>query len=415
MKRFNQLVPALLVLLVPVFTPLHADPPIAAEKATVAEQAETVRDPVEKADTVRGATSQPVAPDIEFITIGEVTVPATASNETLSADAIRALHHEAHELQERNDPNAKGMVGLVSKLAANWNYFRTLRTQVRIAHALGETPDSEAKKHILNSGVVALGTHALEHVVGHGMHFAASYSSNPAVQWTGAVVGEAIASPFVEVVCIAGGCLYANSPRFQDGVTKFRLGAYKALEPAMTPIVKGLGLDKAWNAVMETRSGQEQMMRALAGPVGQKFAIHAADETVIKDPDSGKEIARMTSHVLSNGNVTLDTLKFNPKATTDAERAILKKATTTIFGRDIAEAVISSHDAIKKDKNERLESEVFYQGRETAEDGATVLAFKPNSLRRTSWVAVKDDVKRSIASVPSQICNTAMGALRRAK
>jgi hypothetical protein len=55
------------------------------------------------------------------------------------------------------------------------------------------------------------------------MHYLSTYSESSWVRWGGAVVGEAIASPFVEVVCIAGVVLYARSENFRTRSPLFGL------------------------------------------------------------------------------------------------------------------------------------------------------------------------------------------------
>ena len=220
----------------------------------------------------------------QIATAEEVEVPnapVTAPTETPTIADVEAqykkLHHLAegvHEALERDNPDLKGVQGAVEQLWYNWNYFRTIVNQVRLAHSLdGDDPDAD--RHIKNASALALFTHLTEHVIGHGMHYLSSYSESAWVQWGGAVVGEAIASPFVEVVCIAGVVIYARSVGFQNTVTFVRVAAYRSLVKWWAePIARTLGLGHVRDAFLESRCGFEQLALALESRRAAKYVVH---------------------------------------------------------------------------------------------------------------------------------------------
>jgi hypothetical protein len=100
------------------------------------------------------------SPEIEVAGTQAVAPLATPTIADVESQ-YQKLHHLAegvHEALERDNPDLKGVKGAIEQLWYNWNYFRTIVNQVRLAHSLGgDDPDSE--KHIKNASALALFTH----------------------------------------------------------------------------------------------------------------------------------------------------------------------------------------------------------------------------------------------------------------
>jgi hypothetical protein len=326
------------------------------------------------------------AQEVEVASSPVVAPATTPTIADVEAQYVK-LHHLAegvHEALERDNPDLKGVQGAVEQLWYNWNYFRTIVNQVRLAHSLdGDDPDAD--RHIKNASALALFTHLTEHVIGHGMHYLSTYSDSAWVRWGGAVVGEAIASPFVEVVCIAGVVIYARSSGFQNAVTFVRVAAYSSLLKWWAePIARTLGLGYLRDAFFESRSGFEQLALALASSRAAKYVVHVpgSEMPFLVKSSAGKILARMELDLRSNDDIVLRRVEFHPESWNAEEERDLAKG-LWVFGWNIRDAVLGSAQHIKKKHFQMLAKEVFLEKLETvAESGGYSLYFKNDSIRR---------------------------------
>jgi hypothetical protein len=325
------------------------------------------------------------SPEIEVAGAQAVAPLATPTIADVESQ-YQKLHHLAegvHEALERDNPDLKGVKGAIEQLWYNWNYFRTIVNQVRLAHSLGgDDPDSE--KHIKNASALALFTHLSEHVIGHGMHYLSTYSESSWVRWGGAVVGEAIASPFVEVVCIAGVVLYARSENFQNTVTFVRVAAYGSLVKWWAePMARALGLGHVRSAFFESRSGFEQLALALESSRAAKYIVYIPGTEMPFQVKSStdKVLARLRLDIRANHDIVLRRVEFHPESWTAQEERELAKG-LWVFGWNIRDAVLGSAQHIKKKHFQMLAKEVFFGKLDTVSEGGYTLYFKNDSIRR---------------------------------
>lgn len=309
--------------------------------------------------------------------------PPTIGDVQSQYEKLHQLAEGVHEALERDNPDLKGVRGAIEQLWYNWNYFRTIVNQVRLAHSLdGEDPDAE--KHIKNASALALFTHLSEHVIGHGMHYLSTYSDSAWVRWGGAIVGEAIASPFVEVVCIAGVVLYARSQGFQDSVTFVRVAAYRSLvEWWAEPLALGVGLGYVRDAFFESRSGFEQLVLALETPRAAKYIVHVpgSEMPFTVKSSTGKILARLELQLRANDDVVLRKAEFHPESWNAHEQRELARG-LWVFGWNIRDAILASAEHIRKKHFQMLAKEVFYGKLDTVAEGGYTLHFKNDSIRR---------------------------------
>ncbi len=312
--------------------------------------------------------------------------PADPSHEHLGVSSVSSteelfhLAESVHEAIERENPDLHGTKKWAEKFFYNWNYFRTLVNQMRLAHSLnGDNPNAEL--HIKNASALALFTHLTEHVIGHGTHFAGTYSSAAWVRWSTAVVGEAIASPFVEVVCIGGVCLYARSEAFRNGVTFTRVAGYKWLAGWWAePLARAVGLDSLKKMAVQTLTGKAQLERDLKSPLRPEYTLRSS---------AGMELVTLKLETLPNEDVVLRSVHFSPQNWTPQDHEELNKA-LKVFGWNIRDAILSSADLIRKKQMGMLRNEVFFESLESEPDGNYLLEFKNGAIRRFSRPFLKN-------------------------
>ncbi len=290
---------------------------------------------------------------------------ATKSDLPLSSAQIQQLAESVHETLERENPDLKGVRSTLHRIFSNWNYFRTYVQKMRLAHATNES-NPEATKHILNTSFLLLGTHLSEHVIGHGMHYASTFSSNPWIYWSGTIVGEAIASPFVEVVCLAGVCVYARSPTFRQAVSYVRVGAYHRLVKKWA--------EPFFSFFFEMATGEERLRESL----GER----ALDGNPILLPQGDPLIALVT-RTQPNGDVLLESFEAHPQGYSADDWQRLRTALKSL-GWNIADGIWSSLHQIKNRQFQMLSSEVFVDSMELENTGKVTVKLKAGALRRTS-------------------------------
>jgi hypothetical protein len=303
----------------------------------------------------------------------------------LSATHIESLAEQVHEALERENPDLKGARSIFVRLFHNWNYFRTYVNQMRLRHSLGED-NSEATRVALDTSVLLLGTHLGEHVVGHGTHYLSTFSQNPWVYWGGTIAGEALASPFVEVFCLGGICLYSRSEQFRNTVTRVRVGTYENLLAGWLPkLAHQLGLPLLASHFLETTTGQERLERSLinASKTGIRQIANTNDGALHYSivNQSEEPLLSLSLDALANGDIALKALRAYPRFYSASDWKVLKKS-LRVLGWNISDAVLSTLAHIKEGHWKMLESEVFYRSWKSEGNQEYSVEFKPGSVRR---------------------------------
>lgn len=293
-----------------------------------------------------------------------------SAGNSFSPSQIQELAESVHETLERENPDLKGIRSLAQRFFSNWNYFRTYVQKMRLAHAT-DSANPEGSKHILNTSVLLLGTHLSEHVIGHGMHYLSTFSSNPWIYWSGTLVGEAIASPFVEVVCIAGVCVYARSPSFQEAITHFRVSGYRWFVKKWA--------EPFFSLFFEQSTGLERLEQSLGEG--------ALTQNPLFLPEAIPLIA-LKMRSLPNGDVLLDSFEAAPHEFSPEDWQRLRQS-LKVLGWNIADGIWSSLRHIKHNHFQMLRSEVFVDSLEIDAAGKATVTMKAGALRRTSRPRLK--------------------------
>jgi hypothetical protein len=314
-----------------------------------------------------------------------IAQPPERSSFGLSATHIESLAEQVHEALERENPDLKGARSIAVRLFQNWNYFRTYVNQMRLRHSLGED-NSEATRVALDTSLLLLGTHLGEHVVGHGTHYLSTFSQNPWIYWGGTIAGEALASPFVEVFCLGGICLYARSERFRNTVTRVRVGTYEKLLAGWLPkLASSLGLSSLASHLLETTTGRERLERSLinASKTGIRKIANTNDGVLHYSivNQRGEPLLSLSLDALANGDIALKALRAHPRFYSASDWKELKKS-LRVLGWNISDAVLSTLAHIKEGHWKMLENEVFYRSLKDEGNQEYSVEFKPHSVRR---------------------------------
>jgi len=239
-----------------------------------------------------------------------------------------------------------------------FNYVHRYRVAVRERNASeGEIQMVPAPMIVVNGSVPLIAIHVSESTwIGPKIIEASQYLPDflayPLAAWGAALINPVPMGPWIdwatESFCLMT-LFVVEKDFYHRGVYWIEMQFVKIV----SPILRFLGIEAVWNAVMEKQSGFEQMMRAMAKKKGE-LVMNTEDLSFRIRNARGKDLARLKLGVTKTWDIRLEEFELYAAAASPEGRSQLAQK-LKILGRDIRDAVLQPGMLLMGEHGERVE------------------------------------------------------------
>jgi len=247
-----------------------------------------------------------------------------------------------------------------------FNYIHRYRVAVREQNASdGKIQQIPVPMIVINGAIPMIAIHVSESAwIGPAMisiarsEMVPEFIAYPLAAWGAAVMNPIPLGPWIdwatESFCLMT-LFVVEKDWYHKGVYWIEMQFVKIV----SPVLRVLGVEMVWNAIMEKQSGFEQFVRAMEKGKGE-LAMSTEDLNFRVRDARGKDLARLKLGLTKKSDVRLEEFELYAAAAAPEGRAELAKK-LKILGRDIRDAVLQPGQLELGGHGERVEGQEIWK------------------------------------------------------